>query len=106
MIAHGGKESRAGKIAAAGFTGGTNGPEDMLVSLSKAGVGTVLSMHATEKEVEAAKKHHINIIQCSHMASDVIGMNLMLDKIKQDEKKLTTVDVSGFIRVERKVKDH
>jgi hypothetical protein len=101
ILAHGSRSSRPGKIAAAGFTGGTNGPEDMLAALARAGVGTVISMHATEKEVEVAQKEHINIVQCSHMASDVIGMNLLLDLLSKKEKKLTTVDVSGFIRVKR-----
>ena len=59
-------------------------------------------MHFTEKEVEEGKKHHINMIQCSHMASDAIGINLLLDQLAKEEKKLSTVDVSGFIRVKRK----
>jgi putative NIF3 family GTP cyclohydrolase 1 type 2 len=59
-------------------------------------------MHATEKTLEEAKKYHVNMIQCSHMASDTIGINLLLDILAKEEKKLRTVDVSGFIRVKRK----
>ena len=59
-------------------------------------------MHVTEKSLEEAKKHHVNIIQCSHMASDALGVNLMLDVMKKEDPKMTFLEVSGFIRVERK----
>ena len=98
---NGTSESRPGKVCATEFTGGTNGPEEFLKEQSDAGVGTILSMHVTEKTLEAAKKYHVNMIQCSHMASDAIGINLMLDTIQKKEKKLSTVDTSGFIRVKR-----
>ena len=58
-------------------------------------------MHAAEKVLEAARKHHVNIIQCSHMASDSLGVNLMLDALSKKEKKLRTIEVSGFMRVKR-----
>lgn len=102
IIVNGSGGNRPGKIAATEFTGGTNGPEQQLVSQSKAGVGTILSMHVTEKTLEAAKEHNVNMIQCSHMASDALGINLLLDTLEKEEKKLKTIDVSGFIRVKRK----
>jgi hypothetical protein len=102
IIVNGSKSSRPGKIVATEFTGGTNGPEEFLESQSRAGVGTILSMHVTEKTLEKAKEHHVNMIQCSHMASDAIGINLFLDKMQKEEPKLSTVDVSGFIRIKRK----
>ena len=102
IIVNGSPSSRPGKIVATEFTGGTNGPEEQLIEQSKAGVGTILSMHVTEKTLDAAKEHHVNMIQCSHMASDAIGINLLLDKLEKEEKGLKTVDASGFIRVKRK----
>ena len=102
FIITGGENSRPGKLVATEFTGGTNGPEDFIEKQSHAGVGTILAMHFTEKEVEEGKKHHINMIQCSHMASDAIGINLLLDQIAKEEKNLSTLDVSGLIRVKRK----
>ncbi len=102
IIVHGGGTSRPGKIAATEFTGGTNGPEEFLESQSKAGIGTILSMHVTEKTLEEARKHNVNMIQCSHMASDTIGINLLLDRLSKEEKKLRTIDTSGFVRVKRK----
>ncbi len=102
IIANGSRASRVGKLVATEFTGGTNGPEEFFEAKARAGVGTVLSMHVTEKSLEEAKKHHINIIQCSHMASDALGVNLMLDEMKKQDAKMTFVEASGFIRVERK----
>ena len=102
IIVNGSAGNRPGKIVATEFTGGTNGPEEQLIEQSKAGVGTILSMHVTEKTLDAAKEHHVNMIQCSHMASDAIGINLLLDKLEKEEKGLKTVDASGFIRVKRK----
>lgn len=102
ILAAGSKGARPGKITATEFTGGTNGPEEYIEAQSRAGVGTILSMHAPEKVVEEAKKHHISVIQCSHMASDALGVNLLLDKLERLEKHLTVLEVSGFVRVRRK----
>ena len=102
IIVNGSEHGRPGKIVATEFTGGTNGPEELIEKQSHAGVGTILAMHFTEKEVEKGKEHHINLIQCNHMASDAIGINLLLDQLAKEEKKLSTIDVSGFIRVTRK----
>ena len=44
----------------------------------------------------------MNVIQCSHMASDAIGVNLLIDKWCKEDKKISTLDASGFIRVKRK----
>lgn len=101
LIVCGSSSNRPGRIVASEFTGGTNGPEEFLAQQARAGVGTILSMHATEKTIEEARKHKVQIIQCNHMAADTLGMNLLLDKLCKEEKKLTTLDVSGFIRVRR-----
>lgn len=102
IIVHGTKGGRPGKITATEFTGGTNGPEEHLIAQSHAGIGTILSMHVTEKTLDEAKKHHVNMIQCSHMASDALGINLLLDILSKEEKQLDTLPVAGFIRVKRK----
>ncbi len=101
ILVNGGRSSRPGKVCATEFTGGTNGPEELVEAQAKAGIGTILSMHATEKNVEEAKKHHVNIIQCSHMASDSIGVNLLLDKMLKKDAKLQFIEASGFVRVGR-----
>lgn len=101
IIVNGAPGNRPGKIVATEFTGGTNGPEDFIEKQSQAGVGTILAMHFTEKEVEEGRKHHLNLIQCSHMASDACGINLLLDKLQKEEKNLKVVEVSGFVRFKR-----
>lgn len=101
IIANGNKNSRPGKVVATEFTGGTNGPEEFIEEQAKAGVGTILTMHTTEKSLETAKKCHLHLIQCSHMASDTIGINLMLDILQKKEKKLSVIEVSGFVRIKR-----
>jgi len=102
ILANGCPSGRPGKIAATEFTGGTNGQEEFIEQQAHAGVGTILTMHTTDKSLEAAKKSNVNLVQCSHMASDTIGINLMLDVLAKKEKKLTTIDTAGFIRVKRK----
>lgn len=101
ILVNGRKEGRPGRIFATEFTGGTNGPEELMKLQAQANVGTVLSMHVTEKTLDVAKEHHVNIIQCSHMASDALGMNLLLDALKRKEPKLQIMEFSGFVRVER-----
>ncbi len=101
ILAHGSGNSRPGKIVATEFTGGTNGPEEFLEEQSRAGVGTILSMHVTEKTLDMAKKHNVNMIQCSHMASDAIGLNLLLDGLAKKEKGLRIIETAGFIRITR-----
>ncbi|MFA7681970.1 MAG: hypothetical protein WCX61_02985 [Candidatus Peribacteraceae bacterium] len=102
ILVSGSKSGRPGKIVATEFTGGTNGPEEFIESQARAGVGTILTMHVTEKALEKAKEHHVNFIQCSHIASDNIGLNLILDKIMKKEKGLKVLEFSGFMRVKRK----
>lgn len=101
ILVNGRKEGRPGRVYATEFTGGTNGPEELMKLQALAQVGTVLSMHVTEKTLEVAKEHHVNIIQCSHMASDSLGMNLLLDILKKKEPKLEIIETSGFVRIER-----
>jgi hypothetical protein len=101
-IVSGGKTSRPGKVRPNEFTGGTNGPEEFFEAQARAGVGTILSMHINDKSLEEAKKHHINVIQCCHMAADSLGMNLLLDQIEKIEPKLKIFEISGFIRVKRR----
>ena len=101
IIVNGDKRGRPGKVVATEFTGGTSGPENFLEEQSHAGVGTILSMHVTDKMLEKARECHVNMIQCSHMASDATGINLLLDRMAREEKRLRTLDVSGFVRVKR-----
>lgn len=99
VIFSGAKSSKLGKIAVTGMTGGTSGSDDIYEQLSRAGVGTVLEMHMQETTKEKAEKHHLNIIITGHMASDSIGMNLVLDVM--EKRGLQIVPAGGLIRVRR-----
>ena len=94
----GNKENRCGKIAVI-MTGGTGGPKEDLEELVKAGVGTVVEMHMTDDKVEEAKKHHLNVVIAGHIASDSIGMNIILDEFEKQGVEVVTF--SGIIRHRR-----
>ncbi|KAF1085655.1 NIF3 (NGG1p interacting factor 3) [Sporotomaculum syntrophicum] len=97
-IVVGTKERRAGKILV-DMTGGTGGSEDAYAKLSQAGVGTLLVMHIGEKHRKEAEKNHVNVIIAGHMASDSLGMNLLLDGL--EEKGLEIIACSGLLRHKR-----
>ncbi|MEE9591441.1 MAG: NGG1p interacting factor NIF3 [Thermodesulfobacteriota bacterium] len=94
----GSEKRKAGRIFV-DMTGGTGGSKKAFENLSRAGVGTVVGMHLSEDHRKEAEKHHINVVIAGHIASDNLGLNLLLDSI------LDGVDVipcSGFRRIERK----
>jgi putative NIF3 family GTP cyclohydrolase 1 type 2 len=99
MIVSGQADHHAGKIVITEFTGGTEGSKDIYEKMSHYGIGTVIGMHMSEKHREEAEKYHINVIIAGHMASDSLGMNLLLDEI--EKKGIKVVPVSGLIRVKR-----
>jgi putative NIF3 family GTP cyclohydrolase 1 type 2 len=82
------------------MTGGTGGPKKIFPELVKAGVKTIVSMHMSEENFKKAKKHKLNILIAGHIASDSLGMNLLLSKIDPNGK-LNIIPCSGFIRVKR-----
>ena len=98
VIIIGNKKRRAGKVFV-DMTGGTGGSERAYEKLAQAGVGTVVVMHIGEKHRKEAEKHHINVIIAGHMASDSIGMNLILDKI--EDRGVEVLACSGFMRYKR-----
>ncbi|MBZ4653580.1 MAG: hypothetical protein JG781_919 [Peptococcaceae bacterium] len=97
-IVVGSEKKRAGKIFV-DMTGGTGGSEDAYAKLADAGVGTIVGMHIGEKHRKEAEKNHINVIIAGHMASDSLGMNLLLDSLA--EQGVSILPCSGLIRVKR-----
>ncbi len=94
----GDKNRKAGKVIVK-FAGGTAGPKEMYDALSKAGVGTVVCMHVPENHIEEAKKAHVNVVISGHMASDSVGLNLLVDRLEKKGVKVTPF--SGYLRVKR-----
>jgi putative NIF3 family GTP cyclohydrolase 1 type 2 len=95
------KRNRAGKVII-DMTGGTSGSKDVYEQLADVGVGTIVMMHIKEEHIKEAKKHHINIVVAGHMASDSMGMNIVLDELER--KGIEIVPCSGLIRVNRSKK--
>jgi len=96
----GSEERRAGKIFV-DMTGGTEGSEEALEKLSLSGVGTIVGMHMSEKHYQNAEKFHINVVIAGHMASDTLGLNLLLDRAIEKFGPLNIISCSGFYRVHR-----
>jgi putative NIF3 family GTP cyclohydrolase 1 type 2 len=90
---------QAGKIMVK-MAGGAALPKEAYEFLSKAGVGTVVCMHLPESHLEEARKAHINIVVSGHVASDSLGLNLVMDQL--EKKGVVVHPFSGFIRVKRK----
>ncbi|MFX0112930.1 MAG: NGG1p interacting factor NIF3 [Candidatus Hodarchaeota archaeon] len=97
-IIAGAEKNRAGKVIVE-FTGGTSGSNKIYEKLSQAGVGTIVTMHMREDHLKEAKKHHINVIIASHILSDSLGMNILLDEFEKMGIKIKTF--SGLFRVSR-----
>ncbi|MBL7085223.1 MAG: NGG1p interacting factor NIF3 [Candidatus Omnitrophica bacterium] len=90
---------RTGKIFV-DMTGGTEGSKEIFQKLSQAGIGTILAMHLSEEHFRKVKAEHINVIIAGHIASDNLGLNLLLDKLEK-RQKLNIIECSGFKRVRR-----
>ena len=97
-IVVGAKERRAGKILVE-MTGGTSGSEEVYAKLAQAGIGTVVVMHLNEKHRKEAEKNHVNVVIAGHMASDSLGMNLILDELQK--RGIEIIPCAGLIRYSR-----
>ncbi|MEM7816567.1 MAG: NGG1p interacting factor NIF3 [Candidatus Aenigmatarchaeota archaeon] len=95
-IVIGNKNSRVNKIHIE-FTGGTEGPQEVYRELASKGVDTIISMHQSEEHFKKSKEANLNVIFASHIASDTLGVNLMLDHLEKKEK-FKIFECSGFRR--------
>uniref|UniRef100_A0A7C3WVT5 NGG1p interacting factor NIF3 n=1 Tax=Dictyoglomus turgidum TaxID=513050 RepID=A0A7C3WVT5_9BACT len=94
----GNPKNRAGKMFV-DMTGGTEGPVDVISKLSEVGVGTIVGMHMSEEHRKEAEKYHINVVIAGHMASDSLGMNILLDYLERNGIEI--LNCAGFIRISR-----
>lgn len=94
----GSKERRAGKILV-DMTGGTGGSEEAYAKLSQAGVDTIVGMHISDKNRKKAEENHVNVVIAGHIASDSLGINLLLDGV--EKKGVDILTCSGIIRNRR-----
>ena len=99
LIFVGNKKSKVSNVHIE-FTGGTEGPKDIYSRFSKAGIDTIIAMHQSEEHFKECLKAQINVIVASHIASDTLGINLMLDYLLT-KGKFEVCDFSGFKRIAR-----
>lgn len=95
----GSKTRKAGKIFV-DMTGGTEGSKDIFGSLTSSGVNTIVAMHLSEEHRKEAEKNHLNVVIAGHIASDNLGVNLLLDEILKGSP-INIIDCSGFRRISR-----
>jgi putative NIF3 family GTP cyclohydrolase 1 type 2 len=100
MIEIGNKNAKVSRIHLE-FTGGTEGPQDIYGKLSAAGIDTIIAMHQSEEHFKKCKEANINVVIASHIASDNLGINLMLDYLEGKEK-FKIYEFSGFRRFTHK----
>jgi hypothetical protein len=95
----GNKKRRAGRVFV-DMTGGTSGSEKSFEKIANTSdIGTIVAMHIPEKHREEAEKHHINVVIAGHVASDTLGMNLLIDAVEKASKAtLAVTECSGFRR--------
>jgi putative NIF3 family GTP cyclohydrolase 1 type 2 len=98
VVISGSEERRAGKVMV-DMTGGTEGPKEAVEKLAQAGVGTIVCMHMVDEIKEVAEKNHVNVVIAGHIASDSVGMNIILDEF--EKRGVDIVPCSGLIRVSR-----
>lgn len=92
-------KDKAGRIFV-DMTGGTEGSKDIFPRLSQLGIQTLLGMHYSQQHFQKIKAEHIYVVNAGHMASDNLGMNLILDQLAK-KGKFEIVACSGFRRVKR-----
>mgnify|MGYP000888400469 CR=1 FL=1 len=83
------------------MTGGTEGSKEAFARLSQAGVQTLIGMHMSENHLKQVKNEYINVVIAGHIASDNLGLNLLLDKLARRVSGLEIIEGSGFRRVRR-----
>lgn len=101
-IVNGSDSNRCGRVLV-DMTGGTEGAKELLEKCAASGTSTLVGMHFSEDYLEQGRKANINMVVAGHIASDVLGLNLLLDEVERKEK-LEIVGVSGFERTRRGAK--
>ncbi len=94
-IAVGSPDSYAGKIHVV-MSGVTGGGPDVYKAYFRAGVGTLVMMHASEEDIKAISEQKVgNLIVAGHMASDSYGMNRIIEVWERAGLKVTKM--SGLL---------
>ena len=91
----GSEKDYAGKVFVT-MAGGTNGGVNVARAYFEAGIGTLVCMHMPEDVIKAVREQNIgNIIVAGHMASDSIGINLIIKAL--ETRGMEVIRMSGVI---------
>lgn len=91
----GNRDSIAGKICVCMYGVGAPTAEEYN-AMADAGVGTFVTMHATQEVIEGVRKHNkANLVIAGHMSSDSLGFNQILDA--WEAKGIEIVRINGII---------
>ncbi|HOD41910.1 MAG TPA: NGG1p interacting factor NIF3 [Candidatus Wallbacteria bacterium] len=91
---------RAGKIFV-DMIGGEGTSPKIYEKLAAAGIGTIITTCMSEEHRKEAAENHLSVIAAGTIASDSLGLNLILDKIL-DQTEIDVVECSGFRRFSHK----
>ena len=80
------------------MTGANPLPSSAIRLMKNIGIDTVVAMHLFEETFKELNHTHINYIVCGHMASDSLGLNLLLKKLSQ-KTKFKVIPCGGFWRI-------
>lgn len=95
VIRVGSSKDYAGEVAVL-MAGGTSGGPDVFKAYFEAGVGTIVCMHVPEDIKKAVADQNIgNIIVAGHMASDSIGLNVIIEAWEKEGLQVTKM--SGIL---------
>ncbi len=92
-------DDKAGRILV-DMTGGAEGSKETFARLSQLGINTLLIMHYSEGHYQKVKNEYLNVVNAGHIASDTLGINLILDKLER-QAQLQVLECSGFRRFKR-----
>lgn len=103
VILTGDKNRRVNRVFV-DMTGGTEGPHEIYKQLADKGVDTIVGMHFSADHKKAIQEAQLNCIIAGHIASDSLGINVMLDKMMKKLGPFKVYEASGFMRCERNKK--
>jgi hypothetical protein len=82
------------------MAGGWNPSPACMEAICKAGVGTFVMVATSLDLNEVAARHHANVVIYPHWPADSVGMNLLLDDLRQ-ASPIEVVPTGNYVRVPR-----
>jgi len=98
FIAKGSEKDLLGKVCFSEFVGGQESNPEIFPEMKKAGIETIIVPYLSEDFFAAAAETGLRIIYCGHLASDSLGMNYFLDKLKKLKKDIKILPLGGLLR--------